>query len=131
MTSTIEDFTGADIIDVRDVIERIEELESIVGDDHDAANQDDASELAQLESLMSDLADCGGGNEQWRGTWYPLLLISESHFRDYAEQLAEDIGAINAAASWPNCYIDWDRAADALRMDYTPVTFNSVEYWTR
>lgn len=35
---------------------------------------------------------------------------------DYAEELAESIGAINSDASWPNSYIDWERAARDLFM---------------
>lgn len=35
----------------------------------------------------------------------------------YAEQFAEDIGAIDDNATWPNYYIDWERAARDLFMD--------------
>lgn len=40
-------------------------------------------------------------------------------FRDYAENLAEEIGAVNPDATWPNNCIDWERAARELAMDYT------------
>ena len=72
-----------------------------------------------------------GGDEQWEGDWYPVTLIRDSYFKTYAMDLAEDIGAINFDATWPNNCIDWDKAARELRMDYTAVTFDGVDYWTR
>jgi antirestriction protein len=39
--------------------------------------------------------------------------------RDYAEELAEDIGAIDHDAGWPMNCIDWDRATRELSMDYS------------
>ena len=128
-----------DLIDVRDIIERIETLEALrepgpvdLGSEEDnEADQDSLfAELASLEALMAEL--CGnGGDEQWRGDWYPITMIRDSYFRDYAQELAEDIGAINAQATWPNNCIDWDQAARELRMDYTSVDFDGVTYWVR
>lgn len=37
---------------------------------------------------------------------------------DFAQSLADDLGLINEDASWPNSYIDWERAARDLMMDY-------------
>jgi hypothetical protein len=58
-------------------------------------------------------------------------LIRDSYFEDYARQLAEDIGAIDSKASWPNNHIDWEDATDALKQDYTEVDFDGVSYWIR
>jgi hypothetical protein len=52
-------------------------------------------------------------------------------WKEYAEQLAEDIGAINKNATWPNDCIDWEKAADQLKQDYTEVDFDGVAYWIR
>jgi len=62
---------------------------------------------------------------------YGEVLINDSHFEDYARELAEDIGAINPDAGWPNGYIDWERAAEALLIDYTSIEFDGETYWTR
>lgn len=102
-----------DIIDVRDVIARIEVLEN----ERDAAAE--ARELSLLTELLSDMAGYGG-DEQWRGDWYPITLIRDSHFQDYAAELAADIGAINEDAAWPNNCIDWERAARKLRQTIRP-----------
>ena len=125
-----------DVIDIRDVIARVEELreerdESGETADHWAVeNADDAEELAVLEALLLECKGAGG-DEQWEGDWYPATLIRDSYFEDYAQELADDIGAVNSNASWPNNCIDWERAARELQMDYTSVEFDDVTYWTR
>lgn len=132
----------ADIIDSRDVLERIAYLraESAEHNEADAphtedgwsetcplceANDDLASELAALESLAEE-----GNNysEDWE---YGTTLIRDSYFRTHAQEFAEDIGAINPTSSWPIYCIDWEAAARDLKMDYTSVTFAGVTYWVR
>jgi len=120
----------ADIIDTRDIIARIEELEQEQPDDDSARDWTGAQELADLTALMSELEGMGG-DEQWRGDWYPVTLIRDSHFQDYAQQLAEDIGAVDTNATWPNNCIDWEHAARELRYDYSSVDIDGVTYWTR
>jgi hypothetical protein len=65
------------------------------------------------------------------GWEYSASLIRDDYFRTYAQELAEDIGAIDPDAGWPLGHIDWDAAADALRMDYMTVTYLGVEYQVR
>ena len=57
--------------------------------------------------------------------------IANHHFRAYAEQLAEDIGALNRDVGWPQEYIDWDAATNALKQDYTSIDIAGTEYWYR
>lgn len=38
---------------------------------------------------------------------------------EFAMQLAEDLGEIDKNAHWPYTYIDWERAAHDLMMDYS------------
>lgn len=119
----------ADIIDVRDIIARVEELETIPAPEN--GEPDNASE--ELITLMSYLDDLrgNGGDEQWRGDWYPVTLIRDSYFKEYAQDLAEDIGAVEDGASWPNYCIDWDRAARELQFDYASVEIDGTTYWYR
>jgi hypothetical protein len=58
----------ADVIDVRDIIERYEALE-------DAADglRADAEERCQLAAILDELKG-NGGDEKWRGDWYPRLI---------------------------------------------------------
>ena len=109
-----------DVIDSRDVIARIDELEAI-----ENPNMDDADELVTLKALADEAS-------QYAADWeYGETLIRDSYFRDYAEELADDIGAVSKDATWPNNFIDWEAAADALKQDYTSVEFDGVTYWIR
>lgn len=123
-----------DIIDVRDMIARVEELE----DERDAfdtesgnfEDSDEGAELAKLEEVLADLQGMGG-DEQWRGDWYPITLIRDTYFKDYAQELAEEIGAIPEGATWPCTCIDWDQAARELQYNYSGVEIDGITYWTR
>jgi hypothetical protein len=136
----------ADVIDVRDIIARIEELreerEALAddaaggpeGSTEDQAltawDADEGTELADLLALMSELQGMGG-DEQWEGDWYPVTLIDDVYFKDYAQELAEETGDIPADSVWPMTCIDWDQAARELRMDYSSVEVEGRTYWTR
>lgn len=117
---------NSDIIDSRDVIERIWELRAL-RDEHagtDGWTDEDRAELEDLEALASE----GEAAADWI---YGETLIRDSYFEEYARDLAEDIGAIDRDAAWPLSYIDWGGAARALRMDYFSVEFRGVTYWIR
>lgn len=135
------------VIDSRDVIARIEELEAErerIGEEaEEAAGEDaDGTERAEAETAwdateegeelttLKALAEEGESSPDWP---HGETLIRDSYFRDYAEQLADDIGAIDTRKSrgWPLDYIDWDAAAEALQQDYMSVDFGGVTYWIR
>ena len=118
MTNEITNYD--DIIDSRDVIERINDLELVIEslDDH---------EKKELETLKGLTKECEGYSD-WE---YGAVLIRNSYFTEYAEQLAEDIGAIETGGNWPTYCIDWEWAARELKMDYTCVDFDGVDYWIR
>lgn len=85
---------------------------------------DEANEYLALKSL----ADEAEGYGDWS---YGETLVRDSYFREYAEMLAYDIGAVNGDARWPNDCIDWERAASELQVDYTSVDYGGVTYWLR
>ena len=129
-----------DIIDSRDIIARIEELEderdswSVDGNDEPteeqardawaADNPDGAEELR----ILTALAEEASGSPDWK---YGETLIRAGYFTEYAQQLAEDIGAMPKDLQWPCNYIDWDQAARELKHDYFAVDFDGVEYLIR
>lgn len=124
-----------DILDVRDIIERYEDLRGELFDDDGNRltvmwDDDTEHEYETLGALLEELRGYGR-NHQWDGDWYPVTLIRDSHFVEYAQEFAEEIGAFNPNASWPANYIDWSAAADALKMDYSSVEFDGVDYWYR
>jgi len=110
-----------DLIDSRDVIERIGELEAIESEDRDGEEQ---QELAALKALEDEAS----GSGDWQ---YGETLIRNSYFETYAQDLAEDLGYTNREQSWPFCHIDWSAAADALKADYTSIEFSGQTYWIR
>jgi antirestriction protein len=146
-----------DIIDSRDVIERLADLGSwndcqVCGekvdlgktrwihshsDDIHCGTGDGATatptilnedECAEMHALRKLAEEASGYAADWE---YGETLIRDSYFVTYAQEMAEEIGAVNPDAGWPNSYIDWERAAEALQMDYTSVDFDGVTYWIR
>lgn len=151
-----------DVLDSRDIIERLEELQGereMLADEladaiecvkfhHDGVldetgtfgehdeyrrcrdeladwDEENGEELKALEALAKQGEDFA---EDWK---YGAQLIRDSYFEDYAQELAEEIGAINPNAGWPNNCIDWERAARELQMDYTSIDYDGITYWVR
>jgi hypothetical protein len=135
-------------IDSRDVDERIEELteerDNFGYEDEEAAeddtnresveakaqawadeNPDDADELKTLLALQIEGSD---STSEWS---YGETLIHENYFEEYAQQTAEDIGAIDPNANWPLNCIDWKEAADQLKQDYSTIDFDGETYYIR
>ena len=141
----------ADIIDLRDIIERFEEVETELletynnqvedqltaqdGEDEDFIEwlshycSDEADEYRTLKAILVELNGCGG-DEQWRGDWYPLILIKDSYFTDYCIDLIQDIGDL--PRDIPSyLVIDWDATADNLRYDYSETSIGDNDYLFR
>lgn len=114
-----------DLIDSRDIIERIEELENEREENGATWGPDEAAELFALQKLADEAE---GYSPDWR---YGETLIRDSYFVTYAQELADELGAIDDAATWPNYCIDWEQAARELQVDYTAVDFDGVTYWIR
>lgn len=163
---------NADILDSRDIISRIEELEAIFSDAEISEENGATPQLDENGDIKVDESTCGECGKSWNDAlisgstpapsgrcpyehiheeieelsnllalqeeasgssdWtYGETLIRDSYFQEYAQELAEDIGAINKQATWPNNCIDWERAADELKQDYFSVDFDGVDYWIR
>lgn len=139
-TQTIEDLASSDVLDSRDVIARIGELFDREDElttrieDGGTLTDEEREELAELQSPDGELsrlrlfADEASGYADWE---YGATFVRDSYWMTYAQELAEDIGAIPQEYSWPASYIDWERAASDLQMDYSSVELEGVTFWTR
>ncbi len=125
-TKTDEITNSLDIIDSRNIIARIEELEGMekaLSLEGNPMDEEDAEELTKLKALTEE-AD----SSEWE---CGVTLISEDYFEEYAQDFAEDIGAIEKGGQWPTNHIDWERAANQLKGDYSEVDFDGVTYYYR
>lgn len=138
MTRNVDN--NEDVLDSRDIIERIAELKAewdeSAEDDHmnyDLSEDDWAVQLGEDDArLLVALMELAEEGAQYAEDWkYGVQLIRDSYFEEYARQFADDIGAIDAKATWPLDHIDWKVAAEHLQMDYTEVDFDGVAYWVR
>ena len=138
-----------DIIDSRDVIERIEELREQLQDefnelrdndenfaeeyDEDAfdgwlagCDDPDADELRSLEALRDEAEPYA---EDWE---YGAVLISRDYWVEYVEQFIKDCGYIsNDLPGFIYNNINWQGVADEVEQDYTTVEFDGQEYLVR
>ena len=117
-----------DIIDSRDIIARIEELESdrqVWLQGLQELNWDDSADAEELKALKA-LAEAGSDCGSWGDG---AVLIHNAYFETYAEEYAKDVGAISHDDQWPLGCIDWEWAAKQLQTDYTSVDFDGEEYW--
>lgn len=117
-------FKHADTIDTSDLIERIETLETECD-----GLESECGELQALLSIMDELKG-QGGDEKWRGDWYPSALIHEEYFVNAMRELMEDIGEV--PRNFPHyIVINWEETADNLRVDYSSIEIDGHTYWFR
>ncbi len=79
-------------------------------------NQEELDELNRLAQEVGEWAD---GN----------ALIEEGDFTEYAQELAEDIGAVGDNSGWIT--IDWEDTADNLKADYSEIEYQGTTYLYR
>ena len=147
-----------DVIDSRDVIERIQELrderESLVDAEKEARavaeqpaeTEEERAELDEaLKTASAELVEWDDDNgdelkalealaeeaEGYSEDWeYGATLVRESYFTDYCEELVKDIGDLPKKIPF-YIEIDWEKTADNLRVDYTEVDYDGVTYLVR
>ena len=118
-TSTRSISNMEDTLDTRDILAYMETLE-------DNPSESEAEELASLTGLIQEVRDSSGDSPE-----DGIQIIRDSYFQEYAQELADDIGAIHRDATWPLNCIDWEQAASELQRDYTSVDFDGITYWYR
>lgn len=141
-TTTISNYE--DVIDSREVIARIEELEGErdewVASDPDVLDTGDKIEAdeiiwateypedaAELEALQSLAEEAEGYAADWQ---YGEALIRYSYFTEYVMEMLRDRGELPSETPW-YIAIDEDATAENIKIDYTEVDFNGVSYYIR
>ena len=127
-----------DVIDSRDVIERLEELEATkeafeATEEHITWESVEPDEAEELKSLTAFASEAEGYSDDWL---HGATLIRDSHFRDYIEELINDCYELPKAfnsGEWPyrHMKLDYEAAAEEAQSDYTSVDFDDVTYWVR
>lgn len=135
-----------DMLDVRDLIERYEELENVKDEMLDGVPEsqygnkrnkkwraweksEEFEEYNQLQDILDELKG-NSGDEKWRGDWYPLTLINSDYFTDYTEELVKDCYEFpREIPSWIE--IDWEKTADNVKVDYTTIDIDDETYYYR
>ena len=142
------DVRGGNVIDSRDVIARLADLES----NRDSAKYEDPPDSTETETADFWTAQDGTkftsdwdeeqedeyqalkalDSEASYGDWqHGESLIRDDYFEEYARQLADDLGMLKSDNQWPYTCIDWEQAADELKQDYSCVEFAGFTYWIR
>lgn len=135
-----------DVIDSRDVIAKINDLEEKIeglqenlgsleciddSADRASATQEMKDEMESLQEELKpllELQEQAHCSPDWN---YGAMLIRDSYFEEYARELAKDRGAIRDDLNWPYTCIDWQDAACELQQDYVSVDYDGVTYWVR
>lgn len=116
---------GSDILDMRDILERREGIPP----NRDAYQRSvDDSEFLQL---YEELEDQLWTDMETVAHQYDPILIRDTYFVTYAQEFAESIGAIDREQDWPANHIDWDAAADSLKMDFSEYNIGEYTYYGR
>jgi hypothetical protein len=118
----------AEGFDIRDKIERFEELESNLENELD---YDSAEKEFNTLSAFLDEVEGQGESHEWRGHWYPVTFVADDEFEDYARECAEDFNGIKSTQNWPYNCIDWEKAGAELKVDFTCVEYEGDTYWYR
>ena len=132
MTKTFDEITGEDVFDIRDIIERFEELRTDKEnfENWEKENPDENEEFNLMASFLEEVKG-NGGDEQWEGDWYPVTFIKDGRaFEDYMDQMLEDCGDMQAYDKIP-AYLTITVDYDMLKQDYTSVKIGNDTYLYR
>lgn len=85
----------------------------------------DDGEIAELDALRELRSEVGDEFE------HGAELVPDDEFEEHARELADSLGLLERDYSWPHSCIDWQRAAEELRHDYSTVTYDGTDYLVR
>lgn len=130
-----------DVMDSRDVIKRLEELQSdlddlqtAVDDAEEGEEKDDAQaaiddwdDRDEYNAIKSFAEEGENATSEWTSG---ETLIRESYWVEYVEEMLKDIGDLPRDIPW-YIEIDWEKTAANIAADYTTIDFDGVTYYIR
>lgn len=128
-----------DIIDSREIIERIEELQELIEeydeelkeieDEDGEVYEEDEDLFDEREELriLLEVQEQGECSPDWN---YGEILIHKNYFVEYVKEMLHDIGEFPRDIPW-YIEIDWDSTAQNIKMDYTTIDFDGEPYYIR
>ena len=124
----LSDFTSENTIDPNDIQELLETLQSELDD-----IMDDRENFHGTDDYINDLNDqINVLTDVLTEVNLDETLIRDSYMNDYLIELVHDIGDLPKDLPWYiESNIDWDGVCDDLKMDYSCVEIDGVEYWQR
>lgn len=137
MTFNYEEIARLDYFDSRDVVERITRINERIEKEMDSKNTYDVAHLRLerlvLKTLLEELAEEFPPSE-WMDvrtdTNCGVSGFAEHYAEEYAEEYAFDTGAVERG-SWVEEYVNWEKAADDLKEDYTEVEILGHTFYLR
>lgn len=111
------------------MIQDMEEHAEALGVEESMSEEDWEQVYEALEALEKSYLDIEAVQAYCKNTGEPInsdsIREAEEAYQgtydsdeDFAQELAEEIGAVNHGASWPNNCIDWEWAAREIMYDY-------------
>ena len=122
-----------DVTDSRDVIKRIDDLKIALEIALEGGANANAEEVTGMQAELALLEEFAEEASEYAPDWhYGETIIHEDYFTQYAQELSDELSlGAGATAQWPFRHIDWEAAADELKMDYSVVGFNGIVYYIR
>jgi hypothetical protein len=113
---------------LKDDEEEIDELKTTLKDAEEALKEWDEGDEGEEYRALKDLIEEASGYGDFK---HGEALIRKDYFEEYAQQFAEDIGAMPDDCKWPCNHIDWKEAAAELEQDYSEFDFDGTAYLMR
>lgn len=104
-----------DVIDTRELVDELADLEDIPEDERDDWDTD---RIAAIKALADDLGDLTNG----------YTLVAESDFEAYVQ---DDLPQIVEIPDFLQPYIDWEKLAGDMSSDWSHVSFDGTDYLYR
>ena len=127
-------------IDTRDLHDRYNELRDKIEEAKEAWADSETDDPKPEPSDVLDTHELADWNDldfmevNIPDFWFGETIIHEDYFTEYAEELAEDLGYTGRnveGQTWPFNHIDWEAAAEELKVDYFEVEWQGETYLAR